>query len=146
MSLKNTLDIHLKEAMKSRDEIRLGTLRMLKSALQNKAIELKVDSLEDEDILVVIRKELKKRQDSIEQYESAGRKELADKEKEEAAILEKYLPAMLSEDDVAKIVDEVIASGEENFGAIMKAVMAKSQGQADGKLVQQLVKQKLEKQ
>ncbi len=143
MSLQDTLNTHLKEAMKQKYQVKLGTLRLLKSALQNKAIELKVDSLDDEIILTVIRKELKKRQDSIESYESAGRQELADKEKEEADILSEYLPAMMSEDDVSVLVDKVISGGEKNFGLIMKTVMADSQGQADGKLVQQLVKKKL---
>lgn len=144
MSLQDNLNNHLKEAMKSRDEISLGTLRMLKGALQNKAIELKQDKLSDDEIIVVIRKELKKREDSIESFEKAGRTELADKEKAEAKVLQKYLPAMMAEEDVAKLIDEVIASGENNFGAIMKAVMTKSESRADGKLVQQLVKQKLE--
>lgn len=144
MSLLDNLNNHLKEAMKSRDEISLGTLRMLKSALKNREIELKQDELPEDEILAVIKKELKKRQDAIESFIQAGRDELADKEKAEAEILQKYLPAMMSEDEVAKLVDEVIASGENNFGAVMKAVMAKSNGLADGKIVQQLVKQKLE--
>lgn len=144
MSLQDTLNNHLKEAMRSRDEISLGTLRMLKSSIKNKAIELKQDELADEEILVVIKKEVKKREDAMESFAKAGRDELAEKEKAEAEILQKYLPAMMSEEDISKIVDEVIASAENNFGAVMKAVMTKTKGQADGKMVQKLVKQKLE--
>lgn len=143
MSLQDTLNSHLKEAMKLKYQVKLGTLRLLKSALQNKAIELRVDSLDDETVLAVIRKELKKRQDSIESYTSAGRQELADKEKEEADILSEYLPAMMSEADIEILVDKIISSGEKNFGSIMKQAMTESNGQADGKLLQQLVKRKL---
>lgn len=143
MSLITTIDNDLKSALKQRDQVKLGTLRMLKSALYNQEIADKKETLDDKETVLIIRRELKKRQDSITSFEQGNRQDLADKEKLEAAILEKYMPAQISEADIARIVAEVIASGVDNFGQVMKEVMTKTQGQADGQIVQKLVKEKL---
>jgi len=144
MKLQEKIDQDLKEALRNREEVKLTTLRMLKSALKNKQIELKQDDLEEKDVISVMQKELKKRKDSIDSYKSAGRDDLLAREETEAEILSDYLPEMMSEDDVKKIIDEIVAQGHDNFGLVMKETMVKVQGQADGQLVQRLVKEKLE--
>ena len=103
----------------------------------------KKTELSDEEMTALIRKELKKRQDSITAFIAAERQELANNEQAEAKILEVYMPAMMSEGEVSQIVDQVIADGVDNFGQVMKEVMTKTSGQADGQLVQKLVKEKL---
>jgi len=140
MSLQKDIENNLNIALKAKDTVKTGTLRMLKSSLQNKSIELKKDSLDDEEIINIIRKEVKKRQDSITSFKQGDRQDLVEKEEVELKILEEYLPAMMSEENISKIVDEIIASGESNFGLVMKQVMAKTKGQADGKIVQKLVR------
>jgi len=121
----------------------VSTLRMLRSALKNFAIEKRKTNLEDEEVTAGIKRELKKRQDSIAFYKEAKRDDLLSREQQEAGILAAYLPPELSIEDVKKIIDEVIAQGHQGFGPVMKEVMNQSKGQADGKLVQQLVKEKL---
>jgi len=143
MSLEQAIEKNYKVAFKSKQQIEVSTLRMLRSALKNLAIDKKIDSLEDEDVLFIIRKELKKRQDSIEAFKAAGRADLLAIEEAEAVVLEKYMPAMLSEEEVDKIIANVIAAGYNNFGLVMKEVMIRTKGQADGRLVQEKVKQKL---
>ena len=143
MSLQKDIENNLNIALKAKDTVKTNTLRMLKSGIQNKSIELKKDSLDDEEIINIIRKEVKKRYDSIESFKQGNREDLVEKEQEEVKILEGYLPSMMSEQDISKIIDEIIASGENNFGLIMKQVMTKTKGQADGKIVQKLVKEKL---
>lgn len=143
MSLEKDLEQDYKEAFKGKREIEVSTLRMLRSALKNLAIDKRVSSLEDEDVFAVIKKELKKRQDSLESFRSANREDLAAKEEAEILILQKYMPAMMSEAEVEKIVEEVVSQGHNTLGAVMKEVMAKTKGRADGKVVQEKVKQKL---
>ena len=143
MSLQQDIDNNLVQALKSKDTVKVSTLRMLKSALQNQSIALKESKLDDQVVIAVTRKELKKRQDAITAYQSADRQDLLDLEKQEADILSAYLPAMMSDDDLAKIIDEIIASGSDNFGQVMKEVMTKTKGQADGQTVQTLVKERL---
>lgn len=145
MSILQTIEQDFKTALKEKLVLPLSVLRMLKSAIKNQAINDRVPEAElaETTILTVIRRELKKRQDSIISFESGNRPELAAAELAEAQILEKYLPAQMSAEAVEKIVDEVIASGLTNFGQIMKEVMQKTQGQVDGQTVQTLVKSKL---
>lgn len=143
MSLAQNIEIDFKNALKEQDALKLSVLRMLKSALKNEVIAKKQAELNDEEVSLVLRRELKKRQDSILAFESAGRNDLADQEKAEAIIIEAYLPALMSEEDIAKIVDAVVVSGINGFGLVMKEVMAQTKGQADGQLVQKLVKAKL---
>ena len=139
MTLQQRLDSDLKEAMRAKDATKLGVLRMLKSALKYAAIA-KSDAeaeLSDAEAVQIIRKQAKQRQDSIESFEKGGRAELADKEKEELAILNTYLPQGMSPDELAKVVRETIAelgaTSKAQMGAVMKALQAKVSGRADGK-------------
>ncbi|MFA5126703.1 MAG: GatB/YqeY domain-containing protein [Patescibacteria group bacterium] len=143
MSLNLDIENDLKQALKDKNEAVVSTLRLIKSAIKNQAIELRKPELEDSEIAAVLRREAKKRQDSISQFKAGRRQDLADKEEREVEILEKYMPSQMSETDIAAIVDEVISSGINNFGQAMKTVMAKTGGQADGQTVQRLVKAKL---
>jgi hypothetical protein len=135
----------LKDAMKARDTVALTTLRALKTALTNAAIESgnKDNVVSDADALALVRKQIKQRNDSIEQFESAGRAELADNEKAEIVVLEKYLPAALSAEEVSAIVADAIgetgASSRADMGKVMKIVQEKVAGRADGKALSQEV-------
>jgi uncharacterized protein YqeY len=149
MTLFQRIDSDLKDAMRARDAIRLGVLRMLKSALKYGAIEKSgADAeLNDADAAQVIRKQVKQRQDSIESFEKGGRPELAEKEKAELAILNSYLPQQLSSDELAKVVRETIAevgaTSKAQMGAVMKALGSKVAGRADGKTLSAEVQKQL---
>ena len=135
----------LKEAMKAKDTVALSTLRALKTALTNAAIESgnKDNVVSDSDALAIVRKQIKQRNDSIEQFENAGRAELAENEKAEIAVLEKYLPAALSSEEVSAIVADAVAetgaSSRADMGKVMKVVQEKVAGRADGKTLSQEV-------
>lgn len=135
-------------AMKDRDKDTLKVVRMLKAAVQNAQIEAGHDLTADEEIAVMSR-EYKQRKESLAEFEKAGRQDLIAATKAELKVVEKYLPQQLSADDVKKIVDETIkvvnASSMKDFGKVMGAVMPKLKGQADGKLVNQTVKEELNK-
>lgn len=118
----------------------IATLRLLQSALHNKKIELLRD-LEDEEVLDVIRKEAKKRKEAIEAYEKGGREDLRKKEESELKILEKYLPAELSDEELKKIAREVVLEVGKNFGSVMGKIMGKVGGRADGGRVSNIVKE-----
>ena len=137
----------VKSAMRAKEAVKLSTLRMLQSAIKNKEIEVRPNELSDKDIISVIKKLAKQRKEAAEQYENAGRPELADKEKEELVFLEAYLPEQMGEEQVTKIVEEAIAelgaSSMKEMGAVMKAVQAKTAGLADGKMISTIVKAKL---
>ena len=139
MTLQERVDSDLKDAMRAKEATKLGVLRMLKSALKYAAIAKSgVEAeLSDTEAVQVIRKQAKQRQDSIESFEKGGRAELADKEKEELAILNSYLPQGMSPDELAKIVRETIAelsaTSKAQMGAVMKALQAKAGGRVDGK-------------
>lgn len=143
MSIIKQIDQDLITAQKAKDEVVVLTLRMVKSAFKNQAIELRKPELLETEAILILRRELKKRLDSIQAFNNGGRSELAAQEQVECEIIKKYLPAELSENDVIKAIDEVLATGANNFGQVMKEVMQKLQGQADGQLVQRLVKEKL---
>src|ERR1700730_3495246 len=149
MTLFQRVDLDLKDAMRARDAVRLGVLRMLKSALKYGAIEKSgADAeLNDADAAQVIRKQVKQRQDSIESFEKGGRPELAEKEKAELAILNSYLPQQLSPDELVKVVRETIAevgaTSKAQMGAVMKALQTKVAGRADGKMLSAEVQKQL---
>jgi uncharacterized protein YqeY len=149
MSLAQRIDSDLKEAMRARDAAKLGVLRMLKSALKYAAIEKSgaEGELDDTEATQVIRKQVKQRQDSIESFEKGGRAELAEKEKGELAILNSYLPAAMSAEDLAGLVRETIAkvgaTSRAQMGAVMKALGPKVAGRADGKSLRQEVQRQL---
>ena len=134
------------EAMKAQEKERLSTLRMLQSALKNEQINVGHE-LTDEEAMAVIRKAVKQRQDSIEQYTNANRAELADKERAEMDLLKSYLPAELSEAELEGGVREIIAStgaqSKKDLGKVMKEATARFKGRADGKKIQELVQRLL---
>ena len=136
-----------KEAMKNKEAVRTSTLSLLRSGLKYVLIEKKTDKLSDPDVIAVIKKQVKQRQDSIEQYEKGGRPELAEKEKQELAILKSYLPQEMEEGQLKALVQEAISevkpSTIKDMGKVMPVVMAKVAGRADGKLVSETVKQAL---
>ena len=144
MSLSIEIDNALKDAMKNKDKETLSTLRMLKASLTNKRIELGQE-LSDEQVLAVIKSEVKKRKDSVEAYEQAERPELAQIEKTEIEILEKYLPEQMTAEIVKEKAEAVLHNlpeeDKQNFGKVMQAVMAELKGQADGSVVSQVVKE-----
>src|ERR1700720_3961071 len=149
MSLADRVDSDLKTAMREKNAVKLGVLRMLKAAVTNATIEKGgADSkLTDAEAIQVIRKQVKQRQDSIESFEKGGRAELAAKEKEELSILQSYLPQGMSADEVSKIVRETIAevgaSSKAQMGAAMKAGQAKGAGRAAGKTLSAEVQKQL---
>jgi uncharacterized protein len=144
-SLKDRIASDLKEAMKARDQVRLDTLRSAISGFTYKRSEAGVD-LTDADELSVVQKLVKQRNDSLTEFEKAGRQDLADKERTERDILATYLPAQKSADEVRAIVKAALASlpaDGRNQGAAMKAVMPQLKGLADGKLIAQIVSEEL---
>ena len=149
MTFQERIDSDLKEAMKARQAQRLGVIRMLKSALKNAAIEKYgvTGQLDDAEAMVVVRKQVKQRQDSIEGFEKGGRPELAAKEKEEFEILSQYLPKQLGPEEITKLVAEAIAeagaTSKAQMGAVMKIAQGKAAGRADGKALSQEVGRQL---
>jgi uncharacterized protein len=136
MTLLERLNQDLKAAMLARDAMRLGTLRLLKSDRKN-------DSLTDPEVVTILQKELKKRRDSITQYEQGGRPDLAAQEKLEAGVIESYLPQPLTpielEHLVRMAIQETGAVGKQQMGVVMKAVQAKVAGRADGRAISECV-------
>jgi uncharacterized protein YqeY len=141
--LAERIDQEMKDAARAQDKRRLGTLRMLKSAMKYREIEVS-KSLEDADIVAVVGTLIKQRRDSAAQYTAGGRPELAQAENEEIKILEAFLPRQMTDDELAALVQEAIAvsgaKGPKEMGAVMKALMPKVQGKAEGKRVSDAVK------
>lgn len=146
MSLIQTIDADLTEALKNHNELVVSVLRALKSAIKNQEID-KMKELDDKEILAVIEKQAKQRQDSIEQFTKGNRPDLAKKEQEELEIIKKYLPEKLdrtqTEQIVTQTIQELNATSIKDMGQVMKEVLDKSNGQADGRLVSEIVKEKL---
>ena len=147
--LKDKIQEDLKQAMMAKDELKLSTVRMLKSAIQYHEIQKGGAGYEatDEDVIEVIGREVKKRNEAIELYKKGRREELAQKEEKELEILKTYLPEQMSEDEIRKLVQETIsstgASGIQDMGKVMGALMPKVKGRADSSFVSTLVKEKL---
>ncbi len=137
----------IKDAMRAKDSVKLNTLRFLQSAIKNREIELRPNPMTDDESMGVIKKLVKQRKESIEQYKAGNRQDLVDQEAAELKILETYLPAQMSKEQVEKLVAEVIAATGaktvKDMGPVMKEVLAKSGGAADNKLVSELVRSKL---
>lgn len=142
MKLTEKIRADLTEAMKARDAARLSTLRMLQAAIKNEQID-KGHELSDEEVLAVIQRGVKQRQDSIEQYTKGNRPELAEKERAELQQLQGYLPAQMSDQEAEAAVQSVIAelgvSSKKDAGRVMKEMMARHRGKVDGKKVQEIV-------
>lgn len=146
MSLTETLDLDYKTALKAKDEIKIAALRMLKTAIKNKEVDLR-HKLQDDEIVTVILSQAKQRRDSIAQFQAGGREDLVKREEAELAILETYLPAQLDPQSLDLAVDKIIAelgaSSPKDLGRIMKTLMSRFAGQIDGKIAGELVKRKL---
>ncbi len=143
MTLKEQILEDIKHYMKEKDNIALNAVRMLKSDIKNTEIAA-IKELDDEGIIKVVASSIKKRKDSAEIYIKNSRQDLADKELAEIKVLEKYLPAQLDDEAIKAVINEVIASLDDNmkknFGAVMKSVMAKVGSSAEGKRVSELIK------
>ena len=144
--LRDRISDEMRAAMKAREQTRVSTLRMLMAAMKNTQVE-KGHELSDDEVLEVVAREAKRRRESMEAFEKGGRAELVEKEGAELAVLEAYLPEQLGEDELGALVDEAIAetgaSSPKEMGAVMKVVMGKVKGRADGAEVNRLIRQKL---
>jgi len=146
-TLKERLAGEITESLRAGDKVRLGALRMLSAAVTNREKEVRHE-LSDEEVREVAAKESKKRTESIEAFEGAGRRELADKERAEREAIASYAPSMLSDDEVAALVEEAFAAtgatSEKELGAVMGFVMGRAKGRVDGRMVQEQVRARLE--
>lgn len=142
MSLADQLSEDLKQAMKDKDKTRLSVIRMVRAAVKNKEIETGTP-LTDDEVLSVVQKELKQRQDSLQAFLSAGRSDLVQAVQSEIEILHEYMPAQLSDEELQQVVRDTIAevgaTSKGDMGRVMSALMPKVRGRADGKRVQQAV-------
>lgn len=142
MMIKDQLVDELKQAMRARDKLRLEALRYGLSLIKNAEID-KRSELIDEEMVKILRSEVKKRKEAIEQIRGGGREELAKEEEAKVEVLQEFLPKGLSQTEVEKVVDEVMVGGMSDFGGAMKVVMGKLAGRADGAMVAAIVKRKL---
>ena len=137
----------IKSAMIAKDSVKLNTLRFLQSAIKNKEIDSRPTPITADDVMAVIKKLVKQRKESIEQFTTANRMDLADQESAELKVLEAYMPTQMSQADVEKIVNDVIASvgakSVKDMGTVMKETQARTAGQADGKMISEIIKAKL---
>ncbi|MEZ4601528.1 MAG: GatB/YqeY domain-containing protein [Syntrophotaleaceae bacterium] len=146
MSLKERLNDAMKEAMKAKDSLRLSTIRLIRSAIKNREIDARQE-LDDAGVIDVLSSLVKQRKESAQVYRDNQRPELAEKEEAELAILQEYLPAQLSLEELGTLIDETIAelgaSSQKDMGRVMKVVSAQTKGRADGKVVSEMVKERL---
>lgn len=146
-SLIQTIENDLRESLRARDEVRTATLRMLKNNLKNTSIARRVAETEfkDSDVIAVVRQELKKRKESIEAFEKGGRPELADKEKAELVILQSYVPASISNEEIRAVISDLVMEKKltppYQFGALMGQVVKKIEGRAEGQAVKKAVEE-----
>ena len=141
--LEQKIDEDLKSALKSKDSIKVETLRMLKAALRNYLIDKRKDSADDSELVNLIQKQVKMRQEAIDSYQKGGRRDLVAKESQEKSVLEAYLPKSFSDEELAHLIKTVIsqigAKSPADMGRVMKELMPKVQGRADGKRVSEIV-------
>jgi uncharacterized protein YqeY len=147
MSLSDRLNEDMKQAMRGQEKFRLSVIRMVRSSIKNVEIDLR-RSLEDNEVLDILNRELKQRKDSLQDFEKAGRDDLVDALKVEIEIIAEYMPTQLTEDEITVIVKQTIqetgASTKADMGKVMGALMPKVKGRSDGKLVNQVVQQLLQ--
>lgn len=147
MEIREKIMNDMKAAMRDKDQVRLDTIRFLQSAIKNREIEARPNPLTPDDILAVIKKMVKQRKESIEQYQAASRQDLVDKENAELKVIEGYLPAQMGREQIEAVVAQVIAETKaasiKDMGTVMKAVIAKTAGAADNKIVSEVIKSKL---
>ena len=146
MSLQEQISAALKDAMRARDEAKMGTLRLVLTAIKKREKETR-SLLEDQEVISVITSQIKQRRESIEQYRKAGREDLAQTEENELQILQDYMPEQASEEEISNTLDEIIAEvgavSMKDMGKVMKAAMAKLAGNAEGGAINAMVKAKL---
>lgn len=149
MLLEDKISQDYVQAMKGRDTLRSSTLNFLRAQIKNAKIDKRIEKIADEDVITVIKKQVKQRQDSITQFRAGGREDLAVKEEQELNILQSYLPAAMPLEALKAVVDEVIksagAASIKDMGRVMKEVLVKVAGQADSQAVSALVKERLSK-
>ncbi|MBL7554878.1 MAG: GatB/YqeY domain-containing protein [Bdellovibrionaceae bacterium] len=147
MEIREKLMADMKDAMRAKDSVKLEAIRFLQSAIKYKEVEVRPNAITADDVLGVIKKLVKQRKESIEQFKAASRQDLVDKEAQELKILEAYLPAQMTSEQITAIVTEVIAKtgakSVKEMGLVMKEVMARTGGAADNKTVSEIIKQKL---
>jgi uncharacterized protein YqeY len=147
MEFREKLMADLKVAMLAKESLKVNTIRFLQAAIKNKEIDSRPEPITADDVLTVLKKLVKQRKESIEQFQNAGRQDLVDQETAELKILEVYLPVQLSREEIEKVVTSVIAhlgaTSVKDMGAIMKEVVVRTQGSADNKLVSEVIKSKL---
>lgn len=148
MSIKEQLMADMKAAMKAKEEgkLALNTIRMARAHIRQAEIDNGHADFNDDQVLAVLRKEVKQRKETLSEIESSGREDLVEQTKAEIDVLEKYLPAEMTPEAVETAVKEIVDAmdpGQKNMGSVMKAVMAKLKGQADGKLINQIVRKLL---
>ena len=148
MGLRDQISNDIKDAMRAKDSAKLNALRMVQAAFKNREIEMRPDPMGEDEHLGILKKLVKQRKESIEQYAAAKRQDLVDNESAELKLLELYMPAQMSREQVEKIVGEVItalkATSVKDMGAVMKEVQARTAGAADNKIVSEVVKQSLQ--
>lgn len=145
-TIAKQIDTDTLQAARAKDMAHVGVLRMIKTAIKNKEID-KQGELTDDEVIAILKREVKQRQEAMEQYTEGGRDDLARKEEEEMAIIKNYLPAQLSEEEVAARIDDVLKDLDDtdNFGKVMGQVMSAIGGQADGGMVKKILEEKLNK-
>ena len=141
--MQERIEADYKTAMKAGDRLRVDALRLIKAEIQKAAIEKRVDQLPDADIVPVLSRQAKQRQETIDAAKKANRQDIVDQTLKELDILKAYLPQALSAEALKQMIDEAMKTAGANQGQIMKAVMAKAAGAADGKVVSQLVAERL---
>ncbi|RXT14829.1 GatB/YqeY domain-containing protein [Ammoniphilus sp. CFH 90114] len=147
MSLLDKLNDELKQAMKDKDKLKLSVIRMVKSSIKNEEINQQGKELTEDQVLTLVNRELKQRRDSLQEFENAGREDLAEQTRAEIEVLLTYLPTQLTEEEIRQIVQESVeqvgATSKKDLGKVMGAIMPKVKGKADGNLVNKIVQELL---
>lgn len=142
-TLTERINEDYKTAFKAGEKLRVDTLRLIKAGIQRVAMDKRKDTLDDAEIIQIFAQQAKQRKETLESAKQSGRQDIIDQSNQELAILNSYLPQQLSEEAIAKLIDEAIAAVGKQQGLIMKQVMAKAAGAADGKVVSRLVSEKI---
>jgi uncharacterized protein YqeY len=147
MEIREKLMADMKDAMRAKDSVKLEAIRFLQSAIKYKEVELRPNAITSEDVLGVVKKLVKQRKESIDQFQQASRQDLVEKEQAELKVLEAYLPQQMTKEQIEVVVSQVIAALQaktiKDMGAVMKEVLAKTAGAADNKTISEVIKAKL---
>lgn len=147
MNLREKILADIKSAMLAKESVKLNTLRFLQSAIKNKEIDSRPNPITEDDVMAVVKKLIKQRKESIEQYTTAGRQDLVDQETAELKVMEVYLPAQMSKQQIEAVVTEVIkavgAKSVKDMGTVMKESISRTAGQADSKTISEVIKAQL---